>query len=317
MNNSSTRSKVCPNSPKAWLLAARPKTISGACVPVLVATALAWSDGKSEWIAALLCFIFAALMQVAANFINDLYDFLKGTDGFDRLGPERACAQGWISPRAMRWGIAVVISLACGVGLSLLFGHVGAFHVEGAIWWNRVWAMVFMGAACVLFAFLYTTVLSYWGMGDVLVLVFFGFVPVCGTYFVQAGTLSWEVWLCGLTVGLVIDLLLVINNFRDRDTDRACGKRTLIALLGERFGSLQYLCVGVSAVLLGFVWIWQARPWAALLPLGFLLLHWDTWREMMKICRGRALNQILAKTSRNMLIYGLLLSLGFVLSAWR
>ena len=135
-------------------------------------------DGHFQWLPALICCLFAGLMQIAANFINDLFDYLKGTDREDRLGPERACAQGWISPRAMRNGIIVTVLFACLIGSALLF-YAG-------------WELIIVGRLCVLFAFLYTTgpyPLSYNGWGDVLVIVFFGFVPVGGTYYVQA--LTW------------------------------------------------------------------------------------------------------------------------------
>lgn len=122
---------------------------------------------KIQLIPALICCLFAGLMQVAANFINDLFDFLKGTDREDRLGPERACAQGWISAAAMKQGIFITVGPACLIGCTLLF-YAG-------------WELILIGALCVLFAFLYTTgpyPLSYKGWGDVLVIVFFGFVPV-------------------------------------------------------------------------------------------------------------------------------------------
>ena len=109
------------NSLQAWILAARPKTLTGAVTPVLIGTALAAMDGHFEWLPALICCVFASLMQIAANFINDLFDFLKGTDREDRLGPERACAQGWISLQAMKTGIIVTVTLACLIGCTLLF----------------------------------------------------------------------------------------------------------------------------------------------------------------------------------------------------
>ena len=108
------------NSPKAWILAARPKTLSAALIPVVLASALAASQGKFSLTPAVLCVLFATFMQIAANFINDLFDFLKNTDRDDRLGPERACQQGWITPRAMRWGIAATLAVACACGLCLL-----------------------------------------------------------------------------------------------------------------------------------------------------------------------------------------------------
>ena len=179
--------EVKRNSLQAWILAARPKTLTGAITPVMIGTALAAMDGRFHWLPALICCLFASLMQIAANFINDLFDFLKGTDREDRLGPERACAQGWISPQAMKTGIIITVALACLIGCTLLF--------------FAGWELIIVGVLCVLFAFLYTTgpyPLSYNGWGDVLVIVFFGFVPVGGTYYVQALTWTPDVTIASL-----------------------------------------------------------------------------------------------------------------------
>ena len=293
--------EVRKNSLEAWVLAMRPKTLTGAAIPVLVASALAWIDGRFCWLPAGLCLVFACLMQVAANFINDLFDYLKGSDRPDRLGPERACAQGWISPRAMRWGIAVVVVLACLDGLGLLaFGNPTL--------------LVGIGLGCVVFAFLYTIVLSYCGMGDVLVLVFFGLVPVVGTYYVVTGQTTSEAWLAGVVCGLLIDTLLVVNNYRDRDTDRRDGKHTLVTIFGERFGRFFYLFLGIAAWLLCYGFWMEGERMAFLLPLLYVPVHIATWREMVNIGHGKALNRILGKTSRNMLLFGLLLVAGLLLS---
>ena len=161
------------NSFKAWVLASRPKTLSGAAVPVMIGTAMAIHDTLYDIriVPAILCFLFAFLMQIDANFINDYFDFVKGTDDETRLGPKRACAQGWITKPAMRRGIALTTILSCIVGLPLIF--------------YGGWQMIAVGAVCVLFCFLYTTCMSYMGLGDVLVIVFFGFVPVCLTYYLE------------------------------------------------------------------------------------------------------------------------------------
>ena len=280
-------------------MAARPKTLPAALIPVVTATALAAAEGSFRSGAALLCVAFALMMQVAANFINDLYDYLKGTDREDRLGPERACAQGWISPRAMRVGIVVTVVLACSVGLCLLaYGG----------WW-----LVWIGVACVVFAFLYTTLLSYCGLGDLLVWAFFGVMPVCGTYYVQAGYLTPAVgWVCA-ACALSVDTLLVVNNYRDRDTDRVAGKRTLIVVLGERFGSLFYLLQGVAAYACCAALAVYGHRWAAVLPLLYLVAHVRAWREMVRIHQGRALNRLIGGTSRNMLLLAALLSVALLL----
>ena len=286
------------NSPKAWILAARPKTLSAALIPVVLASALAASQGKFSLTPAVLCVLFATFMQIAANFINDLFDFLKKTDRDDRLGPERACQQGWITPCAMRWGIAATLAVACACGLCLLpYGG---------------WMLVGIGAACVVFAFLYTPLLSYCGFGYVLVWVFFGFVPVAGTYYVEAGGFCLEVWLLSAACGLLIDTLLVLNNYRDREQDRLSGKRTLVVALGERFGSLFYLLQGVAAYVLVAFMSLEGNLWLAILPMLYLLPHYLTWRKMTQIREGRALNRILGFTSRNMLTFALLTAMALL-----
>ena len=173
------------NSLKAWVLAARPKTLAGAATPVIMGGGCAWmwmeGCGMSpaeafDWAAFALCMLFAWIMQVDANFVNDYFDFRKGGDTERRLGPKRACAQGWITPGAMKTGILVTTVLACAAGLPL-------------IWTGGPW-MIAVGALCVLFCFLYTTKFSRIGLGDVLVLVFFGIVPVGFTFYLQTGT--WD-----------------------------------------------------------------------------------------------------------------------------
>lgn len=143
------------NSPYAWFLAARPKTLTGAIIPVLLGSALAFSDGEFKTLPALLCALFACGMQIAANFINDLFDFQKGTDRKDRLGPPRACAEGWITPGAMKLGIGCALLLSCLAGLALLFTVWGQLPHGG-------WELVALGVVCILFAFLYTTLLCLW-----------------------------------------------------------------------------------------------------------------------------------------------------------
>ena len=221
--------KIKINSIKAWILAARPKTLAGAATPVMIGTSIAYMDGKFQWLPACICLLFAFLMQIVANFINDLFDFLKGTDREDRLGPKRACAQNWISPQAMKTGIIVTTVLACAFG-SILLLYAG-------------WELIIVGIVCVLFAFLYTTgpyPLSYHGWGDLLVLVFFGFVPVGCTYYVQAHSWTPTVTIASLICGFVIDTLLVINNYRDREADEKSGKKTIIRTIS--ISVLRNLC---------------------------------------------------------------------------
>lgn len=295
--------KIKVNSVRAWFLAARPKTLASAFTPVLIGSALAFMDGQFSWLPALICLLFAFEMQIAANFINDLYDFLKGSDREDRLGPERATSQGWISPSAMKRGIFIIVAIACITGSMLLF-YTG-------------WQLIIVGLLCVLFAFLYTTgpyPLSYNGWGDALVLVFFGFVPVGGTYYVQSQTWTTDATVASVVCGLIVDTLLVVNNYRDREADKKSGKRTIIVRFGEPFGRYLYLWLGIIAAW-GCLWfLVDGHLYAALLPQLYLIAHIRTWQRMVKIHSGKKLNSILGETSRNMLLFGLLLSLGMLLS---
>ncbi|MBO4826261.1 MAG: 1,4-dihydroxy-2-naphthoate octaprenyltransferase [Prevotella sp.] len=294
------------DSLKAWLLAARPKTLSGAAVPVMMALALAWADCRAagvafQWLPAVLCLLFAFIMQIDANFINDYFDFRKGTDDENRLGPRRACAQGWVRIASMRRVIVLTTAAACVVGLPLVF--------------YGGWPMVLVGVLCVLFCFLYTTHLSYMGLGDVLVLVFFGLVPVCVTYFLQLHTVTVEVVVCSVACGLVIDTLLIVNNYRDRDTDLRAGKNTLVLRIGERATERLFLALGLMAVLLGVVCVFSGHLLAFVFPFIYLFLHTKTWRKMLGIKHGKALNLILAENARNMFVYGLLFAIGVLLSS--
>ena len=290
------------NSIKAWILAARPKTLAAAATPVLLGCALAYTDGTFQWIPAILCFLFAFSMQIDANFINDYYDYLKGSDREDRLGPERACAQGWITLSAMKKGMIFITLLSCFWGL-LLLRYCGL-------------EMIPVGLLCVLFAFLYTAgpyPLAYHGWGDVLVIVFFGFVPVGCTYYTMAHDWTWNVTIACAACGLVSDLLLMLNNYRDREQDKISGKRTLIVRFGEKAGRYAYLALGILAVGLCSFYAFNGYRMASLLPLLFLILHFTTWREMVRIHQGKALNIVLGKTARNIVVFGLLLSLGLIL----
>lgn len=290
------------NSLKAWVLAARPKTLTGAAIPVMLGCALAYIYNSFQIIPAALCFIFAFLMQIDANFINDLFDFLKGTDREDRLGPERACAKGWITPKAMKAGIAVTTLLAAVSGLFLL--NYGGLE------------MIPVGIACIIFAFLYTAgpyPLAYHGWGDVLVLVFFGFVPVGCTFYVMSHSWNTSVTVVSLACGMIIDTLLMVNNFRDREQDAISGKNTLIVRFGAKAGLVMYFMLGMMACWLCFYFLLIGKIYAVLLPQLYLIMHIMTTIKMAKINKGKALNGILGETSRNMLVFGLLLTLGLIL----
>ena len=295
---------VKKNSPKAWLLAARPKTLTGAAVPVMIGLSLAYADLRTcstfAWLPAMLCMLFAFIMQIDANFINDYFDYIRGNDDETRLGPKRACAQGWVSSEAMRLAIILTTTLACIIGLPLIF--------YGGL------EMILIGLVCVVFCFLYTTSLSYLGMGDVLVIVFFGIVPVCIPYYIETRTVTLLVFVASLACGLVIDTLLVVNNYRDIDNDRRAKKMTLCVRMGANLSRYFYLALGIIAFLMGTIYAVGGHFLAVALPALYVVLHYFAYRKMVRIDHGAELNRVLGDTARNMFIYGLLVSIGILLT---
>ena len=239
--------QIRPNSFRAWVLALRPKTLSAAAAPVLIAVSLAFCDSRFAFAPALLALLFASGMQIAANFINDLLDYTKGTDSKgERIGPKRVCAEGWIDIKHMKRGIAVAVTLSSLIGLSLLF-YAG-------------YELVFIGIACILFAYLYSGgpyPLSYIGMGDLLVLLFFGIVPVTVTYYILAGYITSTAAITALSCGLIVDTILVMNNYRDFHGDRESNKN---GTLGQPKGRKKALlidrtCRRIASALRSWYWL--------------------------------------------------------------
>lgn len=295
---------VKTNSVKAWLLATRPKTLSAAAVPVMIGTAFAWRNTSEQfnWIPAILCLLFAWIMQIDSNLVNDYFDFKKGNDDETRLGPKRACSEGWITSDAMVWGILITTLLGCITGIPLI--------LYGGL------EMVMVGIACVVFCFLYTTLFSYHGLGDILVLLFFGIIPVCCTYYVcmplHQQIPTGEVIASSIACGLAIDALLIVNNYRDIDNDRSNGKITLAVRLGESktrrlYESIGYIAAGTMIILVFFD-LYQTDKFIPTyaIYLMYIILHRQSYQEMKRINKGAKLNQVLGLTARNILVFGIL-----------
>ncbi|HKL92062.1 MAG TPA: 1,4-dihydroxy-2-naphthoate polyprenyltransferase [Bacteroidales bacterium] len=287
---------------RIWLLATRPKTLAAGSVPVLVASALAASQDAFMWQPALLCLLFALLAQIASNFSNDYFDFIKGTDTSDRLGPERAVASGWIKPRQMLIATIAVIATASLVGMGLIaYGG---------------WSLIWVGIACIVALLAYTAgpwPLAYHGLGDVFVLVFFGLVSVVFTYYVQTGSVDWLAIVTGFIVGLPAVNILLLNNYRDRDGDAVAGKNTTVVLFGAGFAQNAYLINGLLAWLMTFAFVFVDLTWIPLMTCVYIPLHRATWRKMKRIDHGKALNPLLGETARNLLIFGVLLAFGLII----
>lgn len=288
---------------QAWVMAARPKTLSASVAPIVVGMALAFTDGHFQWGPALAAFVCAMLLQIGSNFANDYFDFFKGADTHERLGPTRATAAGLLSPEAMRNGMIVIFLAAALVGLYLI--------------WVGGWPIFWLGVASLVAAVAYTGgpfPFGYYGLGDLFVFLFFGLVGVGGTYYLQAHTVTLSVLVAASAVGLLVTNILVVNNLRDIDTDRSANKRTFAVMIGRQGARIEYTIWLIVAYLL-VMWLWLAsgRSLWVLLPLLTIPLAIPLLRTIYRE-EGRVLNATLAGSARLSLFFSLLLSLGLVLS---
>lgn len=290
---------MAPGSARAWWLACRPPTLLAALAPVAVGTACAAAAGGFRPGAALAALVGALLLQVGANLANDVLDFEKGADTAERLGPLRAVQAGLLTPAEVRRGMLVVFGLAllCGAYLTAVAG----------------WAVVAIGVASILCAIAYTggpLPLGYHGLGDVFVLLFFGFVAVCGTAFVQLGAVPALAWWAAVPPGALATAILVVNNLRDRHTDARAGKRTLAVRLGKPAMLAEYALLLATAYAVPALLVARGdRGPLALLPLATLPLG---ARLLARVARteGKALNPLLAGTAKLLALHGLLFAAG-------
>jgi 1,4-dihydroxy-2-naphthoate octaprenyltransferase len=287
-----------------WLAATRPRTLPAAVAPVLVGSAFAWSDHAFVWPAALACLGFALLIQIGTNFANDYYDFIKGADTVERVGPRRAVASGLVAPLAMKAAMTAVFVAAFLVGLSLL-------NYGG-------WPLLVIGVASIVCGIAYTGgpfPLGYNGLGDLFVFIFFGLVAVCATYFVQAGAITADVFLASTGVGLLAANILVVNNYRDVETDAKAGKRTLVVRFGRRFARLQF---GVSLVVAFTIpvhlFLRGGYEPVILLPLAIAPLALRQVNRLEASETPAELIVLLGDTGKLLALYAVLFSAGLVLS---
>lgn len=291
---------------RIWVEATRPRTLPAAVAPVLVGTALAERSGGALPAAAAACLGFALLIQIGTNFANDYYDFLKGADTAERVGPRRAVASGLISPKAMRAAMIAVFAAAFLTGLTLL-GYGG-------------WPLLVVGLTSIACGVAYTGgpyPLAYHGLGDVFVFVFFGLVAVGATAFVQTGALGAATWIAGAGIGALATNILVANNYRDVETDAKAGKHTLLVRWGRGYGRAQFAAAHAVAV---------AAPLAlaglgsvALLPSLVVALAAAAAgavqiRRLRAAVTPAACIALLGATGRWLALYGLMLAVAIV---WR
>ena len=286
---------------QAWMLAIRPKTLPAGAVPVVLASALAAVDGHFHLLKALVALVCVLGIQVATNFINEIYDFRKGADTAERLGPTRTVAAGLISEKTM---INVSASLVGAVFL------LGLYLVS-----TSGWPIFLLGLLSLIFAWAYTGgpyPIAYSGFGDLFVFIFFGLVAVGGTYYVQAHTLLPPVLLAAVAPGLFSVNILLVNNIRDIATDRTVGKMTLPARIGASWARRVYVILTVIAFFVPVLLSMSGySPWGMLsffsLPLAVSMIR------QLYASEGRELNNVLAGTGKLLTLHGLLFSAGLLI----
>lgn len=289
---------------RKWIEAMRLRTLPVSIAGVLIGTALALWQGSFSMIPASLCLMFAVSAQIASNFANEYYDYRNGMDRKGREGFRRGVTEGDITPQAMKSATFIMLSFAALTGCCMLF-------IGG--WW-----LLPVGICILLAALAYSTgpyPLSHHGLGDITVVVFFGIVPVTLTYWLQTG--EWTgmnvVLPSSVAVGLLAANVLIVNNYRDMDDDRAVGKRTTAVIFGRKVMGHIYLLSGILSMTL-MIPLWQELPvWSMPVPLIYLLLHIKTWLKLMRNT-GAALNPVLGLTARNLLLFSIMLTLIIVVS---
>jgi len=286
----------------AWILASRPRTLAAAVMPVIVGSSIAIHDGVFHPLAALVALLCSLLIQIGTNLVNDLFDFLHGSDKKDRVGPLRATASGLLSKYEMKVGIFFTFGLSFILGLYLVY--LGGLFI------------LLIGIFSILAGIAYTAgpfPLAYNGLGDIAVFIFFGFIGTVGTYFVQANEITAMVFWSSIPVGALITNILVVNNYRDREEDHSNGKNTLAVIFGERFARIQYVFfMIVSYAILFVVYFTFKKSILIFLPLLSLPLSIKLIR-MIYTLRGRELNKTLELTAKLSALYGLLFAAGILL----
>jgi 1,4-dihydroxy-2-naphthoate octaprenyltransferase len=288
---------------KAWVLAARPRTLAAAAAPILVATSLVlFETGVARWEYSLLAFLCTLCLQVGTNFANDALDFLKGTDTQERLGPTRVSQAGMIDARAVLRAAWVAFGLAFLLGLPLV--------AAGG------WPILAVGLTGILFGYAYTGgpyPLAYNGLGEVFVILYFGLAAVGGLYFLHAGEVSSRAWAAGLQIGLFATALIAINNLRDREGDERAGKRTLAVRFGEGFARGEIAFCLLAPLFLQVVLM--KKP-AELLPVAVCLVPaWKLARETARAPASRVFNLFLGRSARILLLFSVSYAASLALAA--
>lgn len=282
---------------KIWVEAMRLRTLPVSSAGVLAAVALSVVYGCFMMLPALLCLVFAILAQIASNFANEYFDYRAGLDRPGREGPRRGVTEGDITPEAMLRATVGTLAAACAIGCVL-------------IKWGG-WELIPVGMAIAAGVFAYSAgpyPLSRHALGEVAVVIFFGIVPVNMTFYIMGHQFGASIFMMSLAIGLMGANILLVNNYRDIDDDRAAGKHTVATKFGARFASSVYLLNGWLAMALLLPFFIELPAAVSAAPAVYLCCHTLLWTAMLRR-KGRGLNKILGITAMNMLIFSVILTI--------
>ena len=287
-----------------WLLASRPKTLTVSIVPVMVGSCVAYAEtGAIAWFPLLVAMLAAMLIQIGTNLHNDVSDFERGADNAERVGPARATASGWLAPVAVRRAAFACFGLAVLLGIYLV--------------WHGGWPIFLLGLCSVAAGLAYTggpRPIAYSALGELFVWLFFGLGAVMGSYYLQTLRLDWAAFVAASMVGLFAAAVIVVNNYRDLDSDRKIGKNTLAVRIGRGASQAEYaLLLFAPYLLLPLLANLSHSGWGVGLPLLSLPLALSLWQRFRREQPGPVFNRILAQTAQLQLGFGILLSIGILL----
>lgn len=278
-----------------WIEAMRLRTLPASMSGVIAGVAVAMQRGHFDWLPALLCLLFALAAQIGSNFANEYYDFRDGLDKPGRDGFRRGVTEGDIHPQAMHRATAIAFGVAALIGCSLIFW--------GGWWMVPAGIFIFIGALS------YSAgpfPLSRNALGELAVVVFYGLIPVSFTFYLQTGYFSYDDFAAGLAFGLLSANILIVNNYRDHDDDKAVNKLTTAVVFGRATVAWAYLVNGILAVGLTIgLWL-HAGVWTLLCPGCFLVGHFALWVYLRRHS-GKDLNQALAMTAKLLLLLAIAL----------
>lgn len=289
---------------QAWMLASRPKTLTAAVVPIMVGTALAYALGVTiDWMIPICAFLSATFIQIGTNLVNDAQDYKKGADTDLRLGPVRVTQMGYFTARQVLGGGFACFALAalCAIPLVVLGGA-------------PIATILIASLIC---GYLYTggpAPLAYHGLGDLFVILFFGWIATGTTFYLQTGYVTMDAFVAGAQIGMLAVVMIAINNLRDCEEDAKVNKRTLAVRFGQRFAKIEIILMSLVPFVLNIYWASQGMLYAALIPLLVLPVAIGVCYQTWITPSGRIYNRYLGISAMVQLLFGVALTVGLCLS---